>query len=194
MISHEALIIESKLDYDKNEIDRKQLPRIKRLKLLEVLFPFIILLFCVLFFAFNYWFMEYSLVSAIIWSSLPLIGWMIGQLGASIIIRKSEKKIRDHSILFQSNQKWVINKVGINVNANVSDSVLSWDYISKIEVTSHLIVFYLTRRHYFFIPKYILDEKKLDSLLKIIEEILGGSRINFIEDKKKKENSIKNTE
>ena len=184
MILQQELIIERNFDFDQNEIDNKQVPRIKKLRILQIFYPFILLLLCALLFAMSYWLLGDKLVSAIIYSSIPLITNLVCSIGLFFIIRKSKNQVRDSSVLFPTKQKWILNNEGININAEISDSILSWKYITKIEETDYLIMFYLTRKHSFFIPKNILNEKQLDKLFGILEANLGSSILEVIGDKK----------
>lgn len=184
---------ELKISYRENldlvkvsEITSKVRP-MKGLKIINYLIPIFILIVYILFYVLDYLTYGFSVKRLIYHHLIPFTAILLFYIIMDILVKRFSKrftkKIADTQLddfkKFPREISWTFSNEGINVNSTITDSILSWDYIEKVLETEDAIYFYLSKIHFKFIIKRILDENQILELRQIISRNVNPSLITF---------------
>lgn len=173
-------------NYIKAEQNIKELPSIKRLKILQYIIPIIALVIPGFIYSIGLLINGFTIKGLFLDLILPISIYLIITIIGIFFINKLRKKIKKHSENYPREIKVRISNEGINVNATFSDSILEWRYIKQVIETENLISFqFLSKMLLFSIPKLAIDKERMIILKQILSNQIGNSRIKQMKKKER---------
>ena len=148
----------------------KNVPLYRTGKIIQIIIPFLLIIVLTLEFLIEFLFLENPLWKAILISYLiPAIIYLGLTIPTHFLMKKFTKKISLQRATLNHKREVEITDEGINVNKLITDSVLEWEYITKVVETDDILLFILTKSNFIVVVKSNYDNEQLKSIIEIVK-------------------------